>query len=195
MTMDALPRRLALVHHGEPSRERRLRSAGTIEPRLSPEGRRQSLTAVGRLAYSRWSWIAASAEAASEETARIVAVEFPHAPLMDLAEGEAGNAGRGSALVASLLLRNPDDGVIVSSEGLLRTIITDLCDAEPPRLEYGALVILREASRGWEISHGSSFGIHAELSGQPSPRAASAAPRPQRNGETVGSAVIQKRHG
>ncbi|MDQ0614446.1 phosphohistidine phosphatase SixA [Microbacterium sp. W4I4] len=152
MTGESLPRRLALVRRGE------------TEPmpdgrdRLSAAGRRQVLTVAGRLAYSRWSWIAAAPSEAEVETARTIGIEFPDAPLRECAElGEYSD--RAFETLTWLLRAEQGDGILVADERVLGDLIGRLCGIREPGLADGAMVVLRRTGFGWEISRGCSSGL------------------------------------
>jgi len=142
MNAEPLPRHLALVCAGK--------AAG-----LDTEGRRRALTAAGKLALSRWSWIATAGSAAAEQTARAIAVEFPYAPVLgfDPSGAEAPEA------LQELLDKHHGDGVIVSCEDVLSGVVVENCRLESARLESGAVVILRQIAAGWEVARGATFGL------------------------------------
>jgi len=172
MTVDSLPRRLALVRHGEPDR-----SAQRLGGGLTAEGRRQALTAAGRLAYSRWSWIAMMPVDCCVETARTIAVEFPRVPMTECAgllggdfdEEDRARIGmsssalesRAAGVVARLLQERSGDGIVVLDERSLGEVITELCTVEPPSLVHGSVIVLRQALQGWEILNRAAFGMVA----------------------------------
>ena len=167
MIGDTLPRRLALVRRCAADELGLQHRPGSYGAGLSDAGRREALTATGRLARSRWSWLATSPSEPAVATARVIAVEFPHAPLIEhpalaehVDEDPAPNLrARGVDAILRLLHENHGDGIVVSHGHLLSAVIADLCGIEPPGLMEGAVVVLRHRSDGWEISHGSALGL------------------------------------
>ena len=171
MIRESLPRRLALVRHGM-TEAPALGGEGERDAGLSAEGRRQALNAAGRLAYSRWSWIATSPLDRALQTARMIAVEFPLAPVTECAkliEGRSGGPGDrtvrasgstrdlgalGAETIDGLMSTHDGDGIIVSHGPQLSAIIAELCAIEPPSLAPGAVVVLRQMPSEWQVSGG-----------------------------------------